>query len=120
MAVAVPRDIKEMSIMVLADRKMQGFTHPELLEMREWMREAAAADIGAFRAYLDRECQPIRARQAMVDAWRMGRKDVKAELEANFVQSGAEIAEQEKVFIRGGLVGCRLAAFKKFIERLLK
>lgn len=45
MAVAVPRDIKEMSIMVLADRKMQGFTHPELLEMREWMREAAAADI---------------------------------------------------------------------------
>lgn len=80
MAVAVPRDIKEMSIMVLADRKMQGFTHPELLEMREWMREAAAADIGAFRAYLDRKCQPIRARQAMV-ADAIGR--IKARIEAD-------------------------------------
>jgi len=80
MAVAVPRDIKEMSIMVLADRKMQGFTHPELLEMREWMREAAAADIATFRAYLERECQPIRARQAMV-ADAIGR--IKARIEAD-------------------------------------
>lgn len=80
MAVAVPREIKEMSIMVLADRKMQGFTHPELLEMREWMREAAAADIATFRAYLERECQPIRARQAMV-ADAIGR--IKARIEAD-------------------------------------
>lgn len=80
MAVAVPREIKEMSIMVLADRKMQGFTHPELLELREWMREAAAADIATFRAYLERECQPIRARQAMV-ADAIGR--IKARIEAD-------------------------------------
>lgn len=80
MAIAVPRDIKEMSMMVLADRKMQGFTHPELLEMREWMREAAAADIATFRAYLERECQPIRARQAMV-ADAIGR--IKARIEAD-------------------------------------
>lgn len=80
MAIAVPREIKEMSIMVLADRKMQGFTHAELLELREWMREAAAADIATFRAYLERECQPIRARQAMV-ADAIGR--IKARIEAD-------------------------------------
>lgn len=80
MAVAVPRDIKEMSIMVLADRKMQGFTHAELLELREWMREAAADDITAFRAYLERECKPIRGRQAMVAS---AIERIKARIEAD-------------------------------------
>lgn len=79
-SVLMPMDLKEMAMKVMADRRMQGFTHPELLEMREWMREAATADIGAFRAYLERECQPIRARQAMV-ADAIGR--IKARIEAD-------------------------------------
>lgn len=78
--VLLPRDIKEMAMMVLADRRMQGYTSDDLLELREWMREAAAADIATFRAYLERECQPIRARQAMV-ADAIGR--IKARIEAD-------------------------------------
>ena len=77
--VLLPRDIKEMAMMVLADRRMQGHTSDDLLELRDWIREASA-NMDDLRAYLERECQPIRARQAMV-ADAIGR--IKARIEAD-------------------------------------
>lgn len=65
--VMMPRDIKEMAMMVLADRKMHGYTPDDLLELREWMREAAS-NMDDLRAYLERECKPIRARIQQVHA----------------------------------------------------
>ena len=65
--VPLPRDIKEMAIMVLADRKMQGYTQDDLLELRDWIREASA-NMDDLRAYLERECQPIRDRIQRVNA----------------------------------------------------
>lgn len=65
-AVVMPRDLKEMAMKVMDDRRMQGYTHDEMLELRDWMREAFRANPADLRAYLVRECQPIDARAAMV------------------------------------------------------
>ena len=59
-------ETKKMAIMVLGDRRAQGWTHDELLELREWMRELD--DEAGLLDYLKRECQPILERQAMVAA----------------------------------------------------
>lgn len=79
-SVLMPMDLKEMAMKVMADRRMQGWTQDEMLELRDWMRDAFAENAADFRAYLDRECQPIRARQAMV-ADAIGR--IKARIEAD-------------------------------------
>lgn len=63
----IDADIADMARMVLADRKLQGYTPDDLLELREWMREASA-NMDDLRAYLERECQPIRARIQQVHA----------------------------------------------------
>lgn len=63
----VDADIADMARMVLADRKLQGYTPDDLLELRGWMREASA-NMDDLRAYLERECQPIRARIQQVHA----------------------------------------------------
>jgi hypothetical protein len=65
-SVLMPRDLKEMAMKVMADRRMQGWTQDEMLELRDWMREAFQANSADLRAYLVRECAPIDARAAMV------------------------------------------------------
>lgn len=64
--VTVPKEIHEMAIMVMADRKMQGWTPDELEEMREDFRQMAQENIEDFREYLDTQCKPIRHRQQLV------------------------------------------------------
>lgn len=66
--VLMPRDMKEMAMLVLSDRRIQGYTQDEMLELRDWMREAAETNMDDLRAYLEREVKPIRERKAMVDA----------------------------------------------------
>lgn len=65
-SVLMPKDLNEMAMKVMADRRMQGWTQDEMLELRDWMRDAFAENAADFRAYLERECQPIDARAAMV------------------------------------------------------
>lgn len=66
--VKVPRDIAEMAILLMQDRKMQGWPDSDLAEMQEWLRAAATQDIDSLRTYLEDKCRPIRERKAMVDA----------------------------------------------------
>lgn len=65
-SVLMPMDLKEMAMKVMADRRMQGWTQDEMLELRDWMRVAFVENVSDFSAYLERECQPIDARAAMV------------------------------------------------------
>lgn len=81
MSFDVPRDMKEMAMLVLSDRRIQGYTQDEMLELRDWMREAAEANMDDLRAYLEREVNPIRERKAMVDAAVMRIKE-RIEIEA--------------------------------------
>lgn len=67
--VTVPKEISEMAIMVLADRKTQGWTPDEIEEMREDFRDMAKADMEDFRRYLESQVKPIMERkQLMLDA----------------------------------------------------
>lgn len=83
-SVLMPRDLKEMAMKVMADRRMQGWTHDEMLELRDWMREAFAENVSDFRAYLERECQPIDARAAMV---RDAMERIKARIEKERIEA---------------------------------
>ena len=79
-SVLMPMDLKEMAMKVMADRRMQGWTQDEMLELRDWMRDAFAENAADFRAYLERECEPINAR---IRAVRDAVDRIKARIEAD-------------------------------------
>ena len=65
-SVTVPRDIAEMALLVMADRKMQGWTPDDIEEMRDDFRLMAQDSLDDFRAYLQSQVKPIRERRQMV------------------------------------------------------
>lgn len=59
-------DVAQMAAMVMADRKMQGWTFDEIEEMRLDFQRMAEKDLNDFCEYLETQCKPIRFRQQML------------------------------------------------------